>query len=155
MRYFNIPQEHRSVYYANRFCDALEKPIELIYQGIDTDHEILDLIATIAQAILLTIPAVIGTAISRCIYVISGEKIKDYQIQLNGWQNKIYNPQDERRLQTVIDGMIRHRINLSSCPFDTIQELKLNNKNRDGVHTIFGFEGPLHKADQLTLDKKI
>lgn len=153
--YFNISQENRSIYYANRLCDALEKPKNLVLQGIATDYPILDLIASVALAILLAVPAAIGYGVSKAIYALSGEKIKDYQAQLDAWQEKVYNPYGNgRELEAVIDGLIRHRIKPSECPFDTIQTLGINSKGTGGVHCIFGFEGPLHNIDRLAPNRK-
>jgi len=152
--YFNIPQEHRSTYYANTLCDALEKPKNLILQGIATDYAILDSITSVALAILLAIPAAIGYGLSKAIYALSGEKIKDYQAQLDAWQEKIYNPYGNgQELEAVIDGLIRHRIKPADCPFDTIQTRELNRKGQCCV-TIFAFEGPLHAIDELSPNRK-
>ncbi len=152
--YFNIPQEHRSAYYANSLCDALEKPKNLLLQGIATDYPILDLIASVALAILLALPAAIGYGISKAIYALSGEKIKDYQAQLDAWQEKVYNPYgNSQELEAVIDGLIRHRIKPSECPFDTIQTRGLNRKGQC-CNTIFAFEGPLHDIHRLSPNRK-
>jgi hypothetical protein len=152
--YFNIPQENRSIYYANSLCDALEKPKNLVLQGIATDYPILNLIASVALAILLAIPAAIGYGVSKAIYALSGEKIKDYQAQLDAWQEKVYNPYGNGPvLEAVIDGLIRHRIKPSDCPFDTIQTLGINSKGTC-VHCIFAFEGPLHDIHRLSPNRK-
>lgn len=107
--------------FAARVSEFFEKPKEML-ESFENQREMTKL--DVVASAVLKLPAIIGSAISRLIYFINGEKIKqsDYNDAYAEWMKKAYIYTDEKLIKRFIDTCIHHRIKAEECPYQIIAE---------------------------------
>lgn len=144
--------------WAGTVVQYLEMPARIYFNNLpDPKCKTLADLVEIVGFIILGIPALIGVMLTKPIYWVKGEKIKqiDYNKEKKLWDKKMsfISPSYQ---QALTDCLIRLKIKADSCMYSDIQELGLYDYNK-GMFYTYECEGRLTSLRDAAIrdEKKI